>query len=181
VAAARAVLAGGGDARLAEVTLRLGEEALLLRGWSRERAAERLRAALADGSALAAWERMVEAHGGDPDPDRLVRPARQVEVLTPAAGWLAAVDGEALGWVAVDLGAGRRTRDEPLDHGAGLVVHARIGDRLDAGQPVATLLVGRRPVDVAGLVARVAAAFRVEGEAVAPPPLVLPPLDALPA
>jgi pyrimidine-nucleoside phosphorylase len=179
VAAARDVLAGGGDPRLAAVTLALGEAALQLCGWPRERAAERLRAALADGSALAAWNEMVTAHGGDPDPEGLPCAAQRVEVPSNAAGWLAAVDGEALGWVAVDLGAGRRSAEEPLDYGAGLVVHVRLGDRVAAGQPLATLLVGRRPVEVAVLTERVRACFRLTGERVEPPTLMLGPPDQI--
>lgn len=173
VRAATDVLHAGGDRRLREATLSLAVEALVLGGGEREPARRRLEAALADGSAGRAWEAMVRAHGGDPSPDRLAEPRDRVEVAAPGGGFVVAVDGEALGWVAVDLGAGRRTADEPLDHGAGLDVGVRLGDRVEAGQPLATLLLGERPVDRAVMVERVVSAFRIGVEPVTAPPLVL--------
>jgi len=170
---ALAVLEGGGDARLREVTLALATEALVLRDHDRDEAAASLERALADGSAREAWDRFVRAHGGDPDPALLESPARTVAVTAPRGGVVSAVDGEALGWVAVDLGAGRRRRDDRLDHAAGLLVHGRIGDEVAEGQPLATLLLGRREVDVPPLVERVREAFVLGDEAPAQGRLVL--------
>jgi pyrimidine-nucleoside phosphorylase len=173
VRAAFDVLSGGGSRPLREATLRLCEEALVLRGRPREQAAAALEQALDDGSALGAWQRIITAHGGDPDPDLLARPRAEVEVLASQSGWLTACAAEDLGWVAVALGAGRRTRDEELAYGAGLVVHAGLGERIEAGQPLATILVGERPVDSEQLSRRVADAFQLGPEPIAPPPLVL--------
>ena len=138
-----AVLDGGGDPMLREVTIDLSREAMVLRGWDAAEAGSALVAALADGSALDAWRRMVIAHGGDPDLDRLARPVASIEVAAAADGFVVACDGEELGRVAAAVGAGRRRVEEELAHGAGVLVHARIGDRVENGQPVATLLVGR--------------------------------------
>ncbi len=178
---ALAVLEGGGSARLRQVTLALAEEALALRGRPRAAARSELEHALAGGAARRAWDRMVEAHGGDPDPDRLARPSAVHEAVSPAGGWVAGVDGEALGWIAVEVGAGRRRREDPLAYGAGVEILARIGDRVEAGQPLARLLLGDRPVDAAAAVARLAAAFTLSPEPVTPPRLVLGPPETVTA
>jgi thymidine phosphorylase len=170
---ALAVISGGGDARLREVTVRLCREAMVLRGWDGEDATTALDGALADGSALAAWERIAVAHGADSDPERLARPRSKVEVLAPTEGFVTSCDGEDLGRVAAEVGAGRRRVDEELAHGAGVLVHARIGDRIEAGQPVATLLVGEREVDQDHLAGRIAKAFEIGPDRVDPPELIL--------
>ncbi len=178
VRAARAVLAGHGEPRLREVTLALGVEALAFEGAAPEAARQRLEAALDGGAALAAWDELVRAHGGDPDPDRLPRPTAEHPVPAVATGWVQGIDAEALGWLAVEVGAGRRRRDEPIAHGAGLIVHRRIGDRVEAGEPLATVLVGERDVDVAALTERVRRAFDLGREPVPSPPLVVAALPA---
>ena len=177
VRAAIDVLEGGGDPLLREAALRLCEEAMVLGGRSRDPARASLEGALADGGALTSWQRLVEAHGGGPEPRRLPGPQRSFAVVSEAAGYVSEIRTDTLGWVATDLGAGRRARDEEIAHGAGLVVQARIGDRLEAGQPVAMVHVGERPVDDASLAGRVRAAFRLAPEPVAPPALILGTVD----
>jgi pyrimidine-nucleoside phosphorylase len=168
-----AILSGGGDARLREVTVELCRGAMILRGWNAEDASAALERVLADGSALAAWERIAVAHGADPDPDLLARPRSTIEVIALAGGFVTACDGEDLGRIAAEVGAGRRRVDEELAHGAGVLVHARIGDRIEAGQPLAALLVGEREVDQERLVDRLREAFTIGSEPVDPPGLIL--------
>jgi len=170
---ALAVISDGGDALLREVTVRLCREAMVLQGWQEEQATAALNRALADGSALAAWERIIVAHGGDPDPDRLAQPRSTIEVGAAVGGFVTACDGEDLGRVAAEVGAGRRRVNEELAHGAGVLVHVRIGDQVEAGQPVATLLVGEREVDHAPLVERIRDAFTIAPDRVEPPELIL--------
>jgi thymidine phosphorylase len=170
---ALAILSGGGDARLREVTVGLCGGAMVLRGWDADDATAALDGVLADGSALAAWERIAVAHGADPDPERLARPQSTVEVFASAEGFVTACDGEDLGRVAAEVGAGRRRVDEELAHGAGVLVHARIGDRIEVDQPVATLLVGEREVDQERLANRIREAFEIGPEPVEPPTLIL--------
>lgn len=170
---ALAVLAGGGDPHLRDVTLRLCREAMVLSGSNVDEAERALTSALADGSALTAWERIVVAHGGDPDPELLARPRSSIEVTAPRAGFITACDGEDLGRVAAEVGAGRRRVDEELAHGAGLLIHARIGDQLETGQPMATLLLGEREVDESRLTQQIVDAFEIGLERIEPPELVL--------
>jgi pyrimidine-nucleoside phosphorylase len=173
------ILAGGGDRRLREVTLRLCQEALVLCGWQAERATDELEGALAGGAALESWNRMVRAHGGDPDPDRLAQPRQIREIIAPEEGFVVGCAAENLGRVAAEVGAGRRRMDEPLAHGAGIIVHARIGDRVGRDQPLATLQVGEREVDEAALGERVLRAFELGPEPVSPPQLILGTVEEL--
>jgi pyrimidine-nucleoside phosphorylase len=177
VRAALDVLEGGGSPALREVALRIAGEAMVLRGADAAAARSRLEAALADGTARRSWDAMVAAHGGDPDPERLARPRLEAVIGAESGGWVAAVDGEALGWAAVDVGAGRRTRDDELADGAGLLVHARLGDRIDVGQPLATVLIGEREVNREEVAIQVAGAFRLSPEPVSAPALVLGTVD----
>ncbi len=172
VRAALEVLAGRGDARLRELTLALAEDALVLAGRERSAARAELTGRLADGAALAAWEAIVRAHGGDPSEAKLARPRGTVAVTAREGGFVTGIDAEALGWIAVSLGAGRRRAGEPVDYAAGIVVRARVGDRVSAGQPLAELQIGERPADAEELTARTAAAFAVGEKPPAPVPLV---------
>ena len=174
---ALAILSGGGDTRLREVTVGLCRGAMVLRGWDAKDATAALDGVLADGSALSAWERIAVAHGADPDPELLACPRSTREVFASAEGFVTACDGEDLGRVAAEVGAGRRRVDEELAHGAGVLVHVRIGDRIEIDQPVATLLVGQREVDQERLVDRIRRAFTIGPESVDPPKLILGTAD----
>ena len=166
------ILEGRGSEPLREVTIRLAEEAMVLRGHHRNEARKSLVNALTDGSARAAWDAFVVAHGGDPDPSRLAQPRKVAEVLAGTKGRLTAVNGEELGRAAVIVGAGRRRQDEQIDHGAGIEVLVRLGEIIEPNQPLARVLLGDRPVDEQGIVAKVSAAFEVTDGSPHLPPLL---------
>jgi pyrimidine-nucleoside phosphorylase len=177
VRAAIDILSGGGDGRLREVTLRLSEEAMVLRGVGRAEARSRLETGLASGAALDSWTAMVEAHGGDPDPERLPRPSETHPIEAATSGFVTGIAAADLGRVAAAVGAGRSRRDEMLAFGAGVTVHVRIGDRVETGQPLATLEIGDRPVDVAAASRRIEASFEIGSHEVPVPELVLGTVD----
>jgi pyrimidine-nucleoside phosphorylase len=172
VRAALDVLEGHGDDRLRDLTFELAVEALVLAGRGREVAAAELDAALTTGRARAKWDEVVRCHGGDPDPARLARPRSTVTVTATRSGYVVAVDSEGLGWLAVALGAGRRRAADIVDHAAGVVVHARLGDLIEVGAPLVTLELGDREVDVASLLARASATIGLNERAPARLPLV---------
>lgn len=166
------ILEGRGSAPLREVTLRLAEEALVLRGRSRVEARDALEKVLRNGAAAAAWDAFVRAHGGDPDPGLLAQPRLVVDVLAETEGRLTSVDGEDLGRAAVDVGAGRRYLDEEIDDAGGIEVLVRLGDPVERRQPLARILFGDRQVDEQGLVGKVRDAFTVAETGAELPPLV---------
>jgi pyrimidine-nucleoside phosphorylase len=100
-------------------------------------------AALADGSALSVFLKMVAAQGGDlsvfDDLDASHKPGATRVVEAWQSGFVAAMDTTALGWAVQRTGAGREKAGEPVDPHAGIVFHARRGARVEKGQPFATL------------------------------------------
>ena len=128
------VLAGGGPADVVELTVALAREMLCAAGKSDVDPAEALR----DGRAMDVWRRMISAQGGDPDAPRPV--AAEQEVITADGdGVLPRLDALAVGVAAWRLGAGRARKEDPVQAGAGVVIHAKPGDRVTAGQPLLTL------------------------------------------
>ncbi|WP_030912499.1 thymidine phosphorylase [Streptosporangium amethystogenes] len=129
------VLAGGGPADVVELTVRLAREMLQAAGLSGGKDPER---ALADGSAMDAWRRMISAQGGDPDAP-LPRATESMEITAPASGVLSRLDAYGVGLAAWRLGAGRERKEDPVSFGAGIVLHAKPGDLVREGQPLMTL------------------------------------------
>ncbi|MEV0281647.1 thymidine phosphorylase [Streptomyces sp. NPDC050610] len=128
------VLAGGGPADVVELTLALAREMLTAAGLGDVDPAK----ALADGSAMDHWRRMILAQGGDPDAALPV--AREQHVVHAAAtGVLTTLDAYAVGVAAWRLGAGRARKEDPVQAGAGVELHAKPGDTVTAGQPLLTL------------------------------------------
>jgi thymidine phosphorylase len=128
------VLAGGGPADVVELTLALAREMLDAAGLKDADPAK----ALADGSAMDVWRRMITAQGGDPDAALPVARERHV-VTAGSTGMLTRLDAYAVGVAAWRLGAGRARKEDPVQAGAGVELHAKPGDRVTAGQPLLTL------------------------------------------
>lgn len=96
------------------------------------------RAALGDGSAMAAFRAMCAAQKGRLD-EGLPQARARVEVVAPCAGFVADVDAEALGRAALALGAGRTALDSPLDLAAGIDRLRQHGERVEEGEPLCVL------------------------------------------
>ena len=127
------VLAGGGPADIVELTVALAREMVDAAGIDIDPAD-----VLADGRAMDAWRAMIAAQGGDPD--AALPRARETQVLTaPASGVLTRLDAYAVGISAWRLGAGRARKEDAVQAGAGIELHAKPGDQVTAGQPLLTL------------------------------------------
>jgi pyrimidine-nucleoside phosphorylase len=167
-------LGGEGPEDLMEVTFALGVEMLLLAGVEREAAAarERLETSITSGQALATFGRIVEAQGGDPtvieDPGILPQ-AQAVEVFrAPGSGRVASVDPRTIGRAIIALGGGRNTMADAVDPTVGFVITVKPGDRVQAGQPLASVFAR----DAAGIALGLEAlgrAISTEGEPAALP------------
>ncbi len=128
------VLAGGGPADVVELTVRLAEEMLDAAG----RGGQDVAAALNDGRAMDSWRRMIRAQGGDPEAPLPVATERH-EVLATTSGVLTDLDALAVGVAAWRLGAGRARKEDPVQAGAGIELHAKPGAQVNAGEPLMTL------------------------------------------
>ncbi|HKB20596.1 MAG TPA: thymidine phosphorylase [Gaiellaceae bacterium] len=93
--------------------------------------------AIEDGSALEAYERWISAQGGDPSLDVLPEASVRSEVVANRAGFVAAVSALGMGRVALELGAGRRTKEDSVDHAVGIRCFAKRGDAVEPGQVLA--------------------------------------------
>jgi pyrimidine-nucleoside phosphorylase len=162
-----AALCGEGPPDLLEVTYALGAEMLLLGGAepTREAARARLERAIADGSAAERFRAIIEAQGGNPhvlDDPAVLPQAAQVEVWrAPRRGVVARVEPRAIGRGVIALGGGRTRVEDAVDPSVGFVISARPGDRVQAGEPLASIFArdtagiaaGRATLDAAIVVA----------------------------
>lgn len=145
-----AVLSGGGPRELREVCLTLGSQMLLLAGatGSDGEARRRLEELLTGGAALAKFRRFIAAQGGDPAvvdrPELLPRATEQVTIAAPSSGYISAVQARLVGEVAMLLGAGRITKESPIDLAVGIELKKRLGDYVNAGEPLAVFHVNDR-------------------------------------
>src|SRR5262249_24990229 len=116
----------------------------------------RAEASIANGSAEDAWRRWIEAQGGDAAESALPTAPVVQTLVAPATGFVSCLSAIAVGNAAVHLGAGRRTKEDEIDHAVGVVLHAKRGDRIEEGQPLAD--VHARTEDAAGRAAHEAVA-----------------------
>jgi thymidine phosphorylase len=128
------VLAGGGPEDVVELTIALAREMLAGAGREDVDPADALR----DGRAMDAWRRMIGAQGGDPDAP-LPEAKESHEVLAPADGVLTTLDALKVGVAAWRLGAGRARKEDPVQAGAGVEMHAKPGAVVRSGEKLLTL------------------------------------------
>lgn len=134
------VLAGGGPADVVELTILLAREMIEAAGIVGKDPA----VALKDGSAMDHWRRMVAAQGGDPDAALPV--AREQHIVKAAnSGIITTMDAMKVGVSAWRLGAGRSKQGEKVQAGAGIEMHAKPGDYIEAGAPLFTLHTDEAP------------------------------------
>jgi len=176
------MLRGNAPADYTEVTLALTAEMLVLGGKAKDtkEARHALFASIKDGSAEKKLRELVKAQGGDPaaiaDLSKLPRAKQTAPVAVSTAGFVQAIDSEAVGLAAMALGAGRERTDSVIDPAVGFVLEKKVGDAVSAGEPLVTVHYNDDSLlDV--VKARVAAAYRIGPERPAPRPLVLERLE----
>ena len=137
------VLCGQGDQRLTALCRELAAGLVCLAGAEKEEAVERVDRAIRSGEAFWTLCRMVEAQGGDraylEDTGKFKLSPARVEVEALEEGYIARIDAQACGLAAMELGAGRETKESLIDYGAGIVLLKNKGDYVHAGEPVARL------------------------------------------
>jgi pyrimidine-nucleoside phosphorylase len=141
-------------------------------GVTKEEGRERAAAAIRDGSALAMYERWIVAQGGDPSED--VLPAAPVveTVTAERSGFVASIGAVAVGMAALRLGAGRRTKDEEIDHAVGVRCLKKRGDEVAAGETLAEVH-ARTEEAAQSACAEVHAAYQLADHAPNPRPIIL--------
>ncbi|WP_030143490.1 thymidine phosphorylase [Mycetocola saprophilus] len=162
------VLAGGGPADIVELTVALAKEMLTLAGHPDAD----VEAALRDGRAMDTWRAFVAGQGGDPDAALPV--ARETHtVYAETAGVLTRQDALPFGIAAWRLGAGRARAQDPVQHAAGVDLHAKPGDTVKVGDPLFTLSADE-PARFARALEAIDGAFEISADAAGwtPPALI---------
>lgn len=172
------VLRGGGPDDVVELTLTLGEMMLDLAGIEGGR--DTLTAAIDSGKALQKLTDVVVAQGGDPaaieNPDLLPVCPHEAVITAPRDGYVTRCDALTIGVVATRLGAGRERQEDAIDPGVGITLEAKVGDRVQSGQPLARA----RYSDTARWQAQetaLASAWTIEDAAAEPQPLIVERVD----
>jgi thymidine phosphorylase len=171
------VLKGEERGRLRDLAVGFAAEALVaLQGTPRDDALSLVADVLDSGDAAEPFAAMVEAQGGDPrvvdDPWAVLERAPvSREVPSEQAGYLRTVDAEALGRAAAALGAGRMKKGDPIDPAVGIEFFPKVGDPLEAAQPLA-LIHAREEGAAAAAEDRVRKAITISAEPAEAPPLL---------
>jgi pyrimidine-nucleoside phosphorylase len=169
-------LRGAGPADFREHCLHVAAHMLLLSGHAATLRNARALAtqALDGGAAMTKFRALVLAQGGDPaavdQPDLLPRASVIRTVPASKAGYLAQADARIIGMTAVTLGAGRARKGDTIDPAVGVVVHAKVGDRLSPGTPLCTIH-APNPAKAQAALEQLSDAFRITARRVAPLPL----------
>jgi thymidine phosphorylase len=153
------VLAGGGPSDVIEITVALATEMLNLAGVKDVDVAT----ALKDGRAMDKWRAMISAQGGDPDAKLPVAKETQT-VVAESDGVISELDALAVGLASWRLGAGRARKEDPVQFGAGVTLHAQLGDTVKKGAPLYTLHTDE-PGRFARAAETIAKAYKIEAQA----------------
>lgn len=177
VAEAIATLRGEGPKDLTDLSVELG--ALILVGGGlakdREEGEAKMRAVIENGAALAKFEEVIKAQGGDPevirDPSRMAQPQFRIPVEAPQPGFVQELDALSVGLAGKEIGAGRLVKGAPIDLAVGIMLHKKVGDWVEKGETLAHLLVNdERKIPTASQA--LLGAYRIGSEPATPAALV---------
>ena len=169
-------LHGGGPADFREHGLYMSAEMLVLGKKAKDVTEGRALAeqAIADGRAFEKFRQLISAQGGDvsyvDDPDKMAKASIVEVVPAPKSGWIQQIHAGEVGRAAVTLGAGRDKKGDPVDHAVGFMIHHKVGDRVEAGQPLFSIHSNNAAIKPE-VQARVAAAHIISDVPVPPLPL----------
>jgi pyrimidine-nucleoside phosphorylase len=142
---------GAGDERLIEVSVVLAGEIIYRSGLTlnREEGCKKAIQTLRDGSAREKFRLMIKAQGGEDilnNPALLPEAAYVFDIISPKKGCLISFNTEAIGFISLALGAGRKVKNATINYGAGIKLHKRIGDHIEKGDVLASFYSDNRDV-----------------------------------
>ena len=139
------ILRGAGPADLRELCLDLAGWMLHLGGAAKSVAEgkKQSESLISSGKALERFRQMIELQGGDPrvidDPKRLPQAQHTTQTVSARAGYVSSMQCEQIGTACVILGGGREKKEDSVDPAVGIVLHKKVGDKVEAGEPLATI------------------------------------------
>lgn len=141
-----ATLQGQGPEDLYQLCLELGAQMLLLaqKTTGREEAIEFLEKLVAEGKALAKFQEFIQAQGGtgaviENPKAYLPQATQQLPLKAPQGGYISKIDAQQVGLATLSLGAGRETKESSIDLAVGIVLHKKVGQRVQENEPLATI------------------------------------------
>ncbi|KRG09508.1 pyrimidine-nucleoside phosphorylase [Staphylococcus sp. NAM3COL9] len=146
-------LQGKGPVDLTELVMTLGSQMVVVGGKAKdlEEARELLEKAIQDGSALESFRIFLENQDGDgtvvDDVSKLPQAKYQIELPAESSGFVTEIIANEMGVASMMLGAGRQTKEDDIDLSVGLVLHKKVGDRVDEGESLLTIHSNRQNVD----------------------------------
>ncbi len=178
VAECVACLRGEGPSDLMEVSIELAAEMLVMgeRAETLEEARALCLKTIEDGSALERFRRVVAAQGGDPraldDPERLPQPSARTTIAAPKSGFVSSLAARPIGHATMLLGAGRARVESMIDPAVGVILHKKVGDAVEVGEPLCTVLLNDPTAQDAAL-ALIRDAYVISEEQVWPASLIV--------
>ena len=173
------VLRNEGPPVVREICLLLGADMLRFADPSLDEQAARqaLERAFDSGAAARKFQELIEFQGGNPkvvdDPSLLPAPRQRIPALSLRPGYVRSISTERMGFLSIDIGCGRRKREDTIDPAAGFLVEKTVGDRVGIGEPLAYLCLGEREAPRPNMERELAALFRIGDEPVTPPKLAI--------
>lgn len=146
-------LQGKGPKDLTELVLTLGSQMVILAGKAKtsEEAKEMLLDAIHSGKALAKFKEFLANQGGDAsivdDLTKLPQAKYKIELPAKQSGYISRMVADEIGVASMILGAGRATKEDVIDLAVGLVLHKKVGDKVEEGESILTIYSNHENVD----------------------------------
>ena len=142
MAEAISILRGEGPEDVSELCFHEASELLVMTGTmaTMSEAEERVQHVIHSDAAVAKLAEVIAAQGGDPQqieqPDLLPKAPVRTMLFSPRSGYIAGIEAEQVGLASMQLGAGRFTKGERIDHRTGFILQAKMGQYRQAGEPL---------------------------------------------
>ncbi|OCG12938.1 pyrimidine-nucleoside phosphorylase [Gilliamella sp. App6-5] len=138
-------LKGHGPADLTELVLTLGSQMVVLANKAKtlEEARAKLQEVIKNGKAIEKFKTLIEAQGGDSSmvdhPEKLASAPYQIALPALKSGYVSKIIADQIGIAAMQLGAGRATKEDIIDPAVGIVLHKKVGDQIAEGEVLLTI------------------------------------------
>lgn len=126
---------------LYDVSVEIAAQMVFLAGkaTTEEQARKLVEEVIQNGDAYEKFVTFIEAQDGDISSIHEIEAKQSIDVVTEEAGYISSVETQQMGEAAMLLGAGRKTKDDQIDHQVGITFHVKLGDKLQAGDKLASI------------------------------------------
>ncbi|MFQ1006579.1 pyrimidine-nucleoside phosphorylase [Gilliamella apicola] len=146
-------LKGHGPADLTELVLTLGSQMVVLANKAKtlDEAREKLQEVIKNGKAVEKFKTLIEAQGGDSSvvdhPEKLASAPYQIALPALKSGYVSRIIADQIGIAAMQLGAGRATKEDVIDPSVGIMLHKKVGDKVAEGEALLTIHANTDKID----------------------------------